>query len=262
MPRTYASRTGLLMRCRVSDLIFSNLTVWQFGDGVNGQRSINNTRLRHKSFAHIVHCMKFQDGVKVKVKDFESSASCFNAFAKRIGYREATEDADAFYSPLKAEILFHDYNGTMDINKIFRGHVLLKIYASILRGPQGAKGLFEGKSKLPSANIIQHMHRIDHMTPAAIANSAVLAIWLFSPQLIADGDETKIDYKFLFQTFLRQICLELFRFWDGVLFPNSEHSHGQTTSANQQAVCVEVDAMVAAFEAAERRQHAGLLPRE
>ena len=34
------------------------------------------------------------------------------------------------------------------------------------------------------------------------------AIWLFSAdtQIVPDGDETKIDYKFLFQTFLRQIC--------------------------------------------------------
>ncbi|KAJ7079886.1 hypothetical protein C8R44DRAFT_908976 [Mycena epipterygia] len=233
-----------------------------FGDGMSGQRSTINTRLRHESLVHIVEGIKFQDGNRIDVKDFESSSSRFNAFAKRIGYQEATEDADAFYSPLKAEILFEEYDGTMNTTKIFRGPVFLKIYVSVIRGPQGAKGLFEGNSKLPSANVIQGVYRIERTTPAAIAICAVLAIWLFSSdtQIITDGDETKIDYKFLFLTFLRQICeglrdeadwaIELFRHWDAVLFPNTEHSHGQATSANRQAVRADVNAMDAAFKAA------------
>ncbi|KAJ7267759.1 hypothetical protein C8J57DRAFT_1469237 [Mycena rebaudengoi] len=233
-----------------------------FGDGMSGQRSTINTRLRHESLVHIVDGITFQDGNRIDFKDFESSSSRFNAFAKRIGYQAATEDADAFYSPLKAEILFEEYDGTMNITKIFRGPVLLKICVSIIRGPQGAKGLFEGNSKLPSANVIQRVYHIERTTPGTIAICAVLAIWLFSAdtQIVTDGDETKIDYKFLFLTFLRQICeglrdeanwaIELFRHWDAVLFPNAEHSHGQTASANRQAVRADVDAMDAAFKAA------------
>ncbi|KAJ7788785.1 hypothetical protein B0H14DRAFT_2627898 [Mycena olivaceomarginata] len=232
------------------------------GDGMSGQRSTINTRLRRESIVHIVDGIKFRDGNRIDVKNFESSASRFNAFAKRIGYQEATEDAAAFYSPLKAEVLFEEYDGTMNIEKIFRGPLLLKIYASIIRGPQGAKGLFEGNSKLPPAKVIQRLYHIERTTPAAIATCAVLAIWLFSSddQIVTEGDETKIDYKYLFVTFLRQICeglrdkldwaMDLFRHWDRVLFPNAEHSHGQSTSANRQAVRADVDAMDAAFKAA------------
>ncbi|KAJ6480991.1 hypothetical protein C8R45DRAFT_1100559 [Mycena sanguinolenta] len=233
-----------------------------FNDGMGGQRSTINTRLRHESLAHIIDGITFQDGDGINVKDFDSSSSRFNAFAERIGYQAATDDADAFYTPLKAEVLFEDYDGTMNIDKVFRGPVLLKIRASIIRGPQGAKGLFEGKSRLPSAQVIQRLYTIEHTTPAAIAICAVLAIWLFSAdtQIVPDGDETKIDYKFLFQTFLRQICeglrdeadwaLGLFRHWDAVLFPNAEHSYGQAASANRQAVHADIDAMDAAFKAA------------
>ncbi|KAJ7195702.1 hypothetical protein C8J57DRAFT_1547194 [Mycena rebaudengoi] len=115
----------------------------------------------------------------------------------------------------------------MDPFKIFRGPALLSIYVSIIRGPKGAKGLFQGESKLPSAPVIErtrHIQRttlgaiansavlatrhIQRTTLGAIANSAVLAIWLFSAdtQLVADGDETKIDYQYLWMTFMRQIC--------------------------------------------------------
>jgi hypothetical protein len=88
------------------------------------------TRLRHESLVHIVDGIKFQDGNGIDVKDFESSASRFNAFAKKIGYQEATGDAAAFYSPLKAEILFEEYDGTMNTTKIFRGPLLLKVIFS------------------------------------------------------------------------------------------------------------------------------------
>ncbi|KAJ7161963.1 hypothetical protein C8R43DRAFT_947454 [Mycena crocata] len=97
-----------------------------FNDGMSGQRSTINTRLRHESLMHIVEGIKFQDGEGIDIKDFESSSSRFAAFAERIGYQKATEDADAFYSPLKAEILFDEYDGTMDTTKVFRGPALPK----------------------------------------------------------------------------------------------------------------------------------------
>lgn len=93
---------------------------------MSGQRSCINTRLRRESLVLIVEGIWFEDGSGINVKDFDNSSSRFNAFAKRIGYQEATEDVDGFYAPRKAEILFADYDGSMDITKIFRGPVLLK----------------------------------------------------------------------------------------------------------------------------------------
>ncbi|KAJ7795833.1 hypothetical protein B0H14DRAFT_2620571 [Mycena olivaceomarginata] len=239
-----------------------------FGDGMNNKRSTIHSRLRHESLTLIVANINFSDGERAKVEDFESSASRFNAFSKRIGYQPATADAAAFYSILKAEVLFADYDGTMNVDKIFRGRLLLIIYACIIRGPQGAKGLFDGKSKLPAAKVAQRIHNIKYTTPAAIAGSAIWAIWLLSSDTQlgsgGEGDETQIDYKLFFQTFLRQICeglrnkaewaVQLFRFWDDVLFPNTEHSLGQTTSANHQAVGEDINAMDEAFRAAAQRR--------
>ncbi|KAJ7142361.1 hypothetical protein C8R44DRAFT_760553 [Mycena epipterygia] len=245
-----------------------------FADGLNSKRSTIHSRLRHESLALIVASFTFSDGESAKVEDFESSSSRFNTFSKRIGYQPATEDAPALYSMLKAEVLFADYDGTMDVDKIFRGNLLLIIYACIIRGPRGARGLFDGNSKLPAAKVAQRIHKIKYTTPAAIVSCAIWAIWLLSSDTqlgsSGEGDETQIDYKFYFQTFLRQICdglrdkaewaVELFRFWDDVLFPNTEHSLGQSTSGNHQAVSTVIDTMDEAFRAATQRHEDPPMP--
>ncbi|KAJ7084975.1 hypothetical protein C8R44DRAFT_903188 [Mycena epipterygia] len=51
---------------------------------------------------------------------------------------------------------------------------LRHIYASTIRGPNGADGLFSGKFKRPTSKTIERMHAIWHTVPGAIANSAVL----------------------------------------------------------------------------------------
>lgn len=78
---------------------------------MNNKRSTIHSRLRHESLTLIIANINFSDGEHVRVEDFESSASRFNAFSKRIGYQPATADAAAFYSILKAEVLFADYDG-------------------------------------------------------------------------------------------------------------------------------------------------------
>jgi hypothetical protein len=92
---------------------------------MNNKRSTIHSRLRHESLALIVANFTVSDGESAKIDDFESSSSRFNAFSKRIGYQPATADAAAFYSILKAEVLFADYDGTMNVDKIFRGPLLL-----------------------------------------------------------------------------------------------------------------------------------------
>ncbi|KAJ7220702.1 hypothetical protein GGX14DRAFT_559494 [Mycena pura] len=240
-----------------------------FSDGMNGQTSTIANRLRHGSLAVIVETLRFSDGTSATANDFNTSISRFNAFSRRIGYQPATAQAPAFYSMLKAEVLFNDYDGTMDVGKIFRGPLLLIIYVSILRGPEGAKDLFETNTRaLPRGPLTQRIYKITHTTPAAIAGCAVWAIWLLSPdtQFSAggEGDETQIDYKHYYQTFMRQICeglrdradwaLELFLHWDGVLFPNADDSLGNAPSVNRQAVDADISAMDDAFRAATQRR--------
>ncbi|KAF7371707.1 hypothetical protein MVEN_00027200 [Mycena venus] len=239
-----------------------------FDDGLSGMLGSIHTRIRGNGLVNILKNVKFFEPsadppeISVKLDDFDSSASRFNAFAARIGYQAATRDVDAFYSPLKAEIIYEKYNGTPDVDKVFRGAAPLSIAASILRGPSGPKGLLKGESKLPCANCFQRKYRIKHTTPGLIVNSNVLAIWLFSADttLVATGDQTNIDYHLLSVTFMRQISeglrdgadwtKELFRYWDGLLFPNADDSLGELPSANRRAVRAEVEAMDALFKAA------------
>jgi hypothetical protein len=57
---------------------------------------------------------------------------------------------------------------------------VIQIYASIIRGPHGAKGLFEGSSKLPPAKVIQRLYNIECTTLAAIATCAVLVSFAYT----------------------------------------------------------------------------------
>jgi hypothetical protein len=92
-----------------------------------------HTRIRGDGLVNILKNVKFFDPsadppeISVKLDDFDSSASRFNAFAARIGYQAATADVDAFYSPLKAEILYEKYDGTPDVDKVFRGAAPLSV---------------------------------------------------------------------------------------------------------------------------------------
>ncbi|KAJ6459082.1 hypothetical protein C8R45DRAFT_942504 [Mycena sanguinolenta] len=79
-----------------------------FGDGISGQCWTINTRLHHERLIHIICNFKFQDGSEVNIKDFDSSALCFNAFAKYIGYQEVTQDVDGFYLPMTSGTLIED----------------------------------------------------------------------------------------------------------------------------------------------------------
>jgi hypothetical protein len=105
----------------------------QFDDGLSGMRGNIHTRICGDGLVNILKNVKFFEPsadppeISVKLDDFDSSASRFNAFATRIGYQAATEDVDAFYSPLKAEIIYEKYDGTPDVDKVFRGAAPLSV---------------------------------------------------------------------------------------------------------------------------------------
>ncbi|KAF7333840.1 hypothetical protein MVEN_02340900 [Mycena venus] len=109
-----------------------------------------------------------------------TSASCLAAFSEFIGYKPATEEAVAHYDCFAAPILYDKREGRVDLEHVFRGPILLKVFVSLIRGPNGAIGLFEGKSKRPQANCLEHIHKITCITPGAICIVTIVAVWLFS----------------------------------------------------------------------------------
>ncbi|KAJ7714999.1 hypothetical protein B0H14DRAFT_2644293 [Mycena olivaceomarginata] len=183
-----------------------------FADGMSGQRSTTSNRLRDASLAKIVD----------DIKPFTSSSSRFNAFSELIGYQPGTETRSMLpYST---------------------------IYASLIRGPSGAVGLFDGQSKRPAAKTIERMHHIHCALPGAIANSAILAIWLHSADttLTEIGDQTSINYRTRHSYYLQHIvealasnkawAVDLLAYWNRILFPDADSPNGADGSARRSRV--------------------------
>ncbi|KAJ7926080.1 hypothetical protein B0H13DRAFT_2313885 [Mycena leptocephala] len=87
-----------------------------------------------------------------------------------MGYRLCTEALQ--FIPDDIPLLYDKWDGTINPNTLFRGNVL---YASFVRGRQGAKGLFEGNSKLLQAKCHEQIQKITHTTPGG----SILTIWLY-----------------------------------------------------------------------------------
>ncbi|KAJ7603426.1 hypothetical protein B0H17DRAFT_1121704 [Mycena rosella] len=221
----------------IPPLILTQLTP-QFLDGLHGQRASIRHRLRTEALHSIAD----------DVKDFATSTSRFDAFSELIGYTPAPDNSEAFYGRFEVPILYDKWDGEIDLDHLFRGDMLLKVLASIIRGPQGAEGLFEGKSKLPQATCLQRIHKITCITPGAIVVAATLAIWLFSAdtQLVQVGDKTTIDYAARHRAYIRRIreglrdkkawAVGLMDYWNSIFFPNAEKSRDHDAAGNEQLV--------------------------
>ncbi|KAJ6627811.1 hypothetical protein B0H10DRAFT_310305 [Mycena sp. CBHHK59/15] len=206
-----------------------------FLDGLHSQRASIRYRLRTEALHVIVE----------DVKVFATSASRFDAFSELIGYKRATETSEAFYDRFEVPILYDQWDGKIDLDHLFRGNRLLEVFASVIRGPRGAEGLFEGKYKLPQAKCLERIHKIVRITPGAIVSAAILAIWLFSAdtQLVKVGDETNIDYAFRHRVYIRRIrealrdkkawVVGLLDYWNRILFPNSDKSRDHGAVGNE-----------------------------
>ncbi|KAJ7709138.1 hypothetical protein B0H14DRAFT_3525296 [Mycena olivaceomarginata] len=202
-----------------------------FEDGMSGQRSTISNRLRRASLQVLVGADQ--------LKHFRSSNSRFDAFAKLIGYKPATETKAAHYSAFDAEILYDDYDGTVNVNKIFRNPLLLKgtsfslfnviahlsqIYACILRGPYGAEGLFEGEYHKPQASCVQQIHNITCTSTGAISNCTVLATWMLRGSITADVTQLMPSGCATESWNNKSWAVDLLKYWDSILFPNNEES--------------------------------------
>ncbi|KAJ7124795.1 hypothetical protein C8R43DRAFT_1135473 [Mycena crocata] len=220
----------------VKHLRSTDLISGAFIDGMSQQRSSTSNRLRGASLGKIVD----------DVKPFATSSGRFNAFAKFIGYQPGTETREPYYSKLDVPVLYDGWQGSKDLNTLFRGPALLKIQASVIRGPNGADGLFSGKSKRPLAKTVERMYKIRNTTAGVIANCGCLAVWLYSAdtQLVEIGDETGINYKERYIYYLQRIldglandkawALGLIAYWNKILFPDVENPQDNFGSAGNE----------------------------
>ncbi|KAF7325466.1 hypothetical protein MKEN_00395200 [Mycena kentingensis (nom. inval.)] len=204
------------------------------GDGMRNQ--INNTshRLRRKAIENIVRGMKIYHPdkkklVKVKKSFFATSESRFRFFKNLLGWKGP--GAMQKYPKFDFPILQGNEADKLDYNEFLRHPLLLKVFAALIRGPEGPLGVMQKQSFPPSTTCMQRIYNIRYTTPGAIVTCAIWVIWLFSaddtPTRI--GETTEIDYYDLHNRFLDKILYglrnnqtwarELFRFWDSHLFP-------------------------------------------
>ncbi|KAK7006653.1 hypothetical protein R3P38DRAFT_2966434 [Favolaschia claudopus] len=120
-----------------------------------------------------------------------------------------------------------------------------QIHASVIRGEDGAQDLFTTVS-YPSS---QH----------SFAAQWLQAIWMFSADIefTPCGQETGINYVARYEDYVKRTreglrkqdswALELFKYWDSILFPHADDSLGQSAEGDHAAADAERDEVDAAF---------------
>ncbi|KAJ7909292.1 hypothetical protein B0H13DRAFT_1877793 [Mycena leptocephala] len=95
--------------------------------------------------------------------------------------------SQAFYDRFEVPLLYDKWDGTIDVNTLSPGNVVLEIYVSFIRGRQGAMGLFEGNFKLLQVKCHERIHKITRTTPVFSDHMAV-----FCGHTTCEGDETTV----------------------------------------------------------------------
>ncbi|KAK7007201.1 hypothetical protein R3P38DRAFT_2554068 [Favolaschia claudopus] len=218
--------------------------------GMGGQRSATAYRLRRPSLKHLADA--------TDLKHFTTSSDRFENFKQRIGYVPATDTAGAYYSAFKAPILYDEFAGEIDVDHLFRNPLLLNIHACILRGADGPTDLFKDNPYRPQAPYMEKIHNITRTSTGAIANAAVLAIWLYSAdtKFLERGNETNINYRKRYRQYVEELRKgltakkawvdALLNYWDGVFFPDADDDDGAARGAGD-GENAEMESVVDAF---------------
>ncbi|KAJ7485738.1 hypothetical protein FB451DRAFT_1392463 [Mycena latifolia] len=202
-----------------------------FSQGMSSQRSNTSTRIRRVA-GHAIYDCSAADLL---------DPSARRQFREEIGWYEFEDGDGGEYASLDVPILHKDGSKVYDIHTCFLNPVLMRLFVAIIRGTNAAISMLrndsDGCSDIPKTDNMEHIHRIDHTEPGAIAAACVLAIWGKSTDvcLRARGDHTNIDYEHLFDEYLDILTtglrkkspsiLHVFAEWDRIVFPHAETSH-------------------------------------
>ncbi|KAJ7262627.1 hypothetical protein C8J57DRAFT_1632582 [Mycena rebaudengoi] len=159
---------------------------------------------------------------------------------ERIGWKADAQGGGRF-DMNAVEILHAKWTGKFDLNTIFLGEILFRVFCAIIHGRKTALAMIHN---LPGSHnqTVYHLWGLNKTTPGAIAACAVLAIWTLSAdeQLQTKGAITGIDWLARFEFYLKYLTIGLeerrasviniFKVWDTKFFPDSDASmasHGE-----------------------------------
>ncbi|KAJ7824815.1 hypothetical protein B0H14DRAFT_3469027 [Mycena olivaceomarginata] len=216
------------------DVMRSDWLIKLFNSEMGTQRSNSAGRVRPQCGTEIFDCT---------AADLATPESRRDKFRTSIGY---VEDADgSHYEVFKVEILHKNYNGSLDVDTVFRGPKLHLVFACVTRGPAAGKAMkITGTPTQATGKCVAQLWGLRHSTPGSIAACAMLAHWAVSAdiELTPCGAETGINWQADLEKYIKYLqngldkrkasVLRIFREWDEIFFPDTNSSLGANGKAN------------------------------
>ncbi|KAJ7711786.1 hypothetical protein B0H14DRAFT_3524321 [Mycena olivaceomarginata] len=186
--------------------------------------------------------------------DLATLESRRDKFRTSIGY---VEDADgSHYEVFNVEILHKNYNGSLDVDTVFRGPKLHLVFACVMRGLAAGKAMkITGTPTQATGKCVAQLWGLHHSTPGSIAACAILARWAVSAdiELTPRGAETGINWQAALEKYIKYLqngldkrkasILRIFREWDEIFFPDTDSSLGANGNGGGDAEKQMQDAM-------------------
>ncbi|KAJ7853017.1 hypothetical protein B0H14DRAFT_2354529 [Mycena olivaceomarginata] len=154
------------------------------------------------------------------------------------------------------EILHKHYNGSLDVDTVFRGPKLHLVFACVTRGPAAGKAMkITGTPTQATGKCVAQLWGLRHSTPGSIAACAILARWAVSAdiELTPRGAETGINWQADLEKYIKYLqngldkrkasVLRIFREWDEIFSPDTDSSLGANGNGGGDAEKQMQDAM-------------------
>ncbi|KAJ7210819.1 hypothetical protein GGX14DRAFT_520357 [Mycena pura] len=112
-----------------------------------------------------------------------------------------------YYDTFDVPLLHAEYDGALDLDKVFLNEHLFTAHAGLTRGPSGARQLLTGKAAPKKMPVLEKLWGLKKTTPGMIASAAVYVRWAHSrdEEFGPVGDVTGIEWWKDFNAYLEYL---------------------------------------------------------